>query len=67
MLPRLPHKTFFTVVIGIFTAIAILHGLRVFYQWPAVIGGYEVPMWLSYVAVAVAAYLAYQASQIAKH
>ncbi|MBI2039236.1 MAG: hypothetical protein HYT22_03090 [Candidatus Niyogibacteria bacterium] len=67
MISRLSSKTFFTVVIGIFTAIAVLHGLRVFYQWPAVIGGFEVPMWLSYVAVAIAAYLAYQASQIAKH
>lgn len=63
---NLNHKTFFWVVIGIFTVIAILHGFRLFYQWPAVIGGFEIPMWASYLAVAIAAYLAYQASRIAK-
>lgn len=44
----------------IFLAIAVLHGLRLYYGWGAIVGGWLVPMWLSWAAVLVAAYLAFQ-------
>lgn len=35
------------IVSIIFALVAILHALRIISQWEAVIGGWNVPMWLS--------------------
>ena len=43
----------------IFGIIALLHLLRSILNWPASIAGLNVPVWLSYVAVVVAGYLAW--------
>jgi uncharacterized membrane protein len=44
----------------IFLIIAILHLLRIVIGWGAVIGGWEVPKWVSWLAFLVAGYLAYE-------
>ena len=38
----------------IFLVIAALHAVRLALGWEAMIGGWQVPMWLSVVAVVVA-------------
>ena len=43
----------------IFGLIALLHLLRAIFSWPASIGTFNVPAWLSYIAVVVAGYLAW--------
>lgn len=43
----------------IFLLIAVLHLLRILYRWGAVIGGWSVPLWLSWVALIIGAYLAW--------
>ena len=43
----------------IFGAIAVLHLLRSIFSWPARIANFDVPLWLSYIIVVVAAYLAW--------
>lgn len=53
------HKTYMTVSTGIFALVALLHLARVLLGWDAVIGGWEVPMWLSWGAVIGAGFLAY--------
>lgn len=58
------QKNFSTVTLVIFLLIALLHALRLVYGWNAVIGGWEVPMWLSAVAVVLAGYLAYNAFRL---
>jgi hypothetical protein len=40
---------------------AVLHALRLLLGWEAVIGGWSVPTWFSWVALALAGYLAYSA------
>lgn len=55
------HRTFLAVSGIIFLVIAVLHLLRAVLGWRAVIGSFEVPIWLSWVAAVVAAYLAYSA------
>lgn len=50
----------------IFLVIAVLHLLRLVYGWEAVIGGWTVPIWLSWIAVAVAGYLSYQGLRMHK-
>ena len=54
-------KMFYLVSGCIFSAVALLHALRIALGWEAVIGGWPFPMWLSIVGLLVAAYLAYTA------
>lgn len=58
------QKTFYNITLVIFLLIALLHALRLVYGWSAVIGGFEVPMWFSGAAVALAGYLAYNAFRL---
>ncbi|MBI2446914.1 MAG: hypothetical protein HYV51_03860 [Parcubacteria group bacterium] len=58
------QKYFYNVTLVIFSMIAILHALRLVYGWSAIIGGWEVPMWLSGLAVILAGYLAYSAFKL---
>jgi hypothetical protein len=43
----------------IFALIALVHLWRALQGWPANIGGWDVPLWLSWIAVVVAGYLSY--------
>ncbi len=58
------QKSFSTVASAVFSLIALLHALRLVYGWSAVIGGWEVPMWLSGLSVVLAGYLAYSAFKL---
>ena len=58
------QKSFFTVTLVVFLLIALLHALRLVYGWSAVMAGWEVPMWISYPAVAFFVYLAYSAYRL---
>lgn len=59
-------KTLLSVVSVIFAVIAVLHLARIVYGWPSIIGSFEVPMWLSWIAVAAAGYLSYEACRISR-
>ncbi|MBI3702959.1 MAG: hypothetical protein HY244_03685 [Rhizobiales bacterium] len=48
------QKTFALVAGVIFALVALLHVLRLFMGWPAVIGSWSVPMWLSWVGLVIA-------------
>lgn len=54
------QKTYFTVTGLIFLVMAILHAARITYGWEAIINGWNVPLWLSWVAFVVSGYLAYR-------
>ena len=58
------QKVFLTVSGTIFSVIALLHLTRILAGWPAHIGTFEVPMWLSWVSVGVAGYLAISALRL---
>ena len=58
------QKGFLTVSGTIFGVIALLHLARILAGWPAHIGTFEVPMWLSGVSVVVAGYLASSAFRL---
>ena len=52
----------FNLAVGtIFLLVAILHALRLLFGWHASIGGWIIPMWVSWVGVALAGFLAYSA------
>ena len=58
------QKTFVVTAGVVFSLVAVLHALRLLLGWDAVIGGWHVPMWLSWLALAVAGYLAYTAFKL---
>ena len=58
------QKTFLTVSGTIFGVIALLHLARLLAGWPAHIGTFDVPMWLSWLSVVVAGYLAFSAFRL---
>lgn len=60
------HKTFFKVASTIFLIVGVVHALRILNGWSAVIGGWSVPMWLSWLAVILTGYLAYTGFRFGK-
>ena len=60
------HRNFFTVTGGIFSLITLLHLARIIYGWQAEIGGWQVSLWVSWIAVVVAGYLAYASLKFSK-
>lgn len=50
-------QTFLILVGSVFGVIALLHLFRLLFQWEAVIGGWQVPLWFSWLGIIVAAYL----------
>ena len=55
------QKTFTKTAGVIFAVIAVLHLLRILLGWEAIIGGWHVPVWLSWLALVVSGVLAYTA------
>lgn len=60
------QKTFLKTAGAIFAVIGALHVLRLLLGWEAVIGGWDVPRWVSWLAAALAGYLGYTAFKLAK-
>ena len=58
------QKTFASTAGVVFSLVAVLHALRLLLGWDAVIGGWHAPLWLSWLALAVAGYLAYTAFNV---
>ena len=55
------QRTFNTLTGTVFLLVATLHALRFFFGWQAIIGGWIIPMWISWAGVVVAGFLAYSA------
>lgn len=60
------RSTFLLTAGGIFSLVAVLHALKLLLGWDAVIGGWDVPRWLSWVALVLSGYLAYSAFNLKK-
>ena len=60
------QKTFSLVASVIFLLIALIHALRLAFGWHAVVNIWAVPMWVSWVALAIALYLASEGFRLAR-
>ena len=60
------QKTFSLTAGVIFSLITLLHVLRLVFGWEAIIGGWAVPTWLSWVAMLIAGYLSYQGFRLSR-
>jgi hypothetical protein len=61
------QKTFSIVAGAIFAVVALAHLMRIYMDWPIVIGDWSVPMWVSWIALVVAGGLAYLGLRFAAH
>ena len=55
------QRTFAATAGTVFSIIAVLHAIRIIFRWEAVISGWLVPHWISWVAVFLFGGLAYAA------
>ena len=53
------RKSYFLATAVLFSVICLLQLARIVLGWEAVIGGWSVPMWISWLAVAITGALAY--------
>lgn len=60
------QKRYFVITGMIFTLIGILHLVRIIKDWEAQIGGFVIPMWLSWLAVILVLFLAVSGSKLAR-
>jgi hypothetical protein len=60
------QKTFSLVAGLIFLLIAVMHVLRLALRWEVVLNGWVVPMWVSAVALLIAAYLAFEGLNLSR-
>lgn len=59
-------KTYFSVTGAIFLVITFLHLSRIIWSWQVVMGGWVVPMWVSWIGIAAAGFLAFQGIKLSK-
>ena len=63
---KMEKQTFFLVA-GIFFSLAsLLHLLRILYSLPVIVGGFEIPLWFSYIAVILLGFLSFWAFKFLK-
>ena len=60
-------KLFHLIAGTIFALVALLQALRIYMDWSVVIGGWNAPMWISWIAIVVAGGLSYFALTLKGH
>jgi hypothetical protein len=53
------QRAYNTITAVVFLIMAVLHLLRIIFGWPARIGGLDIPLWASWLALVAAGALAY--------
>jgi hypothetical protein len=54
------QRTFSVITATVFSLVALLHAIRLLRGWQVTIEGVVVPMWISWIGLAIAAFLAYE-------
>jgi hypothetical protein len=60
------HRTFSLVTAVLFSLMALLHGVRLLRGWQVTVEGAIMPIWITWIGLAIAAYLAYQGLLLSK-
>jgi hypothetical protein len=55
----LNQSTYNGVAAAVFLIVAVAHLLRIIFGWPAQIGGLDIPLWVSWLALVAAGGLAW--------
>ena len=59
-------NTYAQLAAAIFLIVAVVHALRLIFKWVVLIGGWQVPMWVSAVAIVITAYLSYEGFRVSQ-
>ena len=54
------QRSFFLITSILFLLIALLHAVRLLQGWQVTIGGAVVPLWVSWIGLAISGFLAYE-------
>ena len=60
------RQIFSLVTAMLFSLIALLHAIRLAHGWHVTIGDIVVPVWVSWIGLVIAAYLAYEGFRLSK-
>ncbi len=60
------QRQYLLITMAIFTLVGIVHALRLLYHWAFIIGLTFMPMWVSWVGLAVCIFLVASASRLLK-
>jgi hypothetical protein len=60
------QRTFALITATLFSVIALLHAIRLLRAWQVAIDGAVVPVWISWIGLVIAGYLAYQGFKLAR-
>jgi uncharacterized membrane protein len=60
------QQTFSLTTAVIFSLMALLHAVRLLRGWQVTLADAVVPIWISWIALAIAVYLAYEGFRLAK-
>lgn len=63
--PHTSSRVLFAVIGVIMGVVAIIHFLRLVFNWSVMISGWVVPMWFSWVGLIVAIYISYASFHLA--
>ena len=61
------QKSFSLVAGLVFLLVAVMHALRLALGWHVTFGGWTLPMWVSWVALVITGFLAYQGLRLSRH
>ena len=59
-------RTYSLIAGIIFSLVALLHALRLLRGWHVVIGDLSLPVWVSWLGLVIAGYLAYQGFRVSR-
>ena len=59
-------RTYSLIAGIIFSLVALLHALRLLRGWHVMVGSVAVPVWISWIGLAIAGYLAYQGFRLGR-
>lgn len=60
------QRTFSLAAGIIFLIVAVLDLLRIILGWQTIVGGWQVPEWISWMALVVAGFMAFEGLKLAK-
>ena len=60
------QRTFFLIAAAVFSLIALGHAIRLLFGWQVTIGHVVVPLWVSWIGLAIAGYLAYEGFKLTR-
>jgi hypothetical protein len=60
------QRTFFLIAAAVFSLIALGHAIRLFFRWQVTIGDVVVPLWVSWIGLAIAGYLSYEGFRLSR-